>query len=67
MKKSPLKYPCDIGTKQRKNLFGPGKLFDVGKALGWGIKEFKAEPNGENAVKNEMKDKLQDQNDNVAS
>lgn len=48
-------------------IFGPGKLPDVGKALGKGIKEFKAESNGEKAVKSEMKAIPQDESNNAAS
>lgn len=41
-------------------IFGPGKLPDVGKALGRGIKEFKAESSGENREKNEIQSTQQD-------
>lgn len=45
-------------------IFGPGKLPDVGKALGRGIKEFKVETNGESAGKSEAKG---DQSDSKTS
>lgn len=35
-------------------IFGPGKLPDIGKALGNGIREFKSATNGEEAKKKEV-------------
>lgn len=39
-------------------IFGPGKLPDVGKALGKGIREFKSASEGE-VKKEEVKDKVE--------
>lgn len=46
-------------------IFGPGKLPDIGKALGRGIKEFKTESNVEKVGKSEEKGTPQDQNTNA--
>ncbi|GAB6174282.1 twin-arginine translocase TatA/TatE family subunit [Paradesulfitobacterium aromaticivorans] len=36
-------------------IFGPGKLPDLGKALGKGIKEFKSATDGESTTREEIK------------
>ncbi|MDQ7096915.1 twin-arginine translocase TatA/TatE family subunit [Desulfosporosinus sp. PR] len=38
-------------------IFGPGKLPDVGKALGKGIKEFKSASQGDDIVQNPTENK----------
>lgn len=41
-------------------IFGPGKLPELGKALGKGINEFKSATNGETDQKDESKEKKEE-------